>query len=117
MPCTFSIVELSRNSGAISTRPPIDTTTRMPIKRTIEFFSKNPWFMIAPSLRRHCRGIAAQLRRRRRCRLLGEICRHVAAYRAPDVDGHENTAQEEQRSAGGTDDVGPVHGLDRLDER
>jgi hypothetical protein len=37
MPWTFSIVLCSQNSGAISTRPPIETTTRMPMTSRMEW--------------------------------------------------------------------------------
>jgi len=39
MPFTFSMVESTQKSGAICTRPPIDTMMRMPMRRMIEFFS------------------------------------------------------------------------------
>ena len=45
MPFTFSIVLSTQNSGAICTRPPIETTIRMPISRISEFFSKTSCFM------------------------------------------------------------------------
>ena len=45
MPFTFSIVLSTQNRGAICTMPPIETTRRMPISRTSEFFSKTSCFI------------------------------------------------------------------------
>ena len=49
MPFTFSIVLSTQNRGAICTMPPIETTSRMPISRMSEFFSKTSCFIgVAP---------------------------------------------------------------------
>src|SRR5689334_7331842 len=99
MPWTFSIVELRRNSGAISKMPPMATTTRMPINSTSEFFSKISWFM-GSSLRRHRSGFASQFRGSGRCRLLRDVDGGFAADRAPDVDAHQHGAEEEEHATG-----------------
>ena len=48
MPFTFSIVLSTQNRGAICTMPPIETTTRMPMRSSIEFFSKTSCFIGFP---------------------------------------------------------------------
>src|SRR5262245_7302717 len=115
MPCTFSMVEPSMKSGAISTKPPMATTIRMPTRRTIECFSKISCFM-ASSLGRRGNGARAQLRRGGDTGLILDVEEGVATHGLPDVPGHEQRAKDEQGAAHGADDVGPVHGLDRLGE-
>ena len=89
MPFTFSMVLSTQNSGAIWTRPPIETTIRMPISRRNEFFSKTSCFMAAPLLGRH----GAQAGRGGDARLIGHVDRLIAADRAPEVVGHDQRAE------------------------
>src|SRR5688572_6839486 len=102
MPLTFSMVLSTQKSGAIWKRPPIDTTTRMPTRRMIEFFSKTSCFMMrSPSLGR----LDAETGRGGDARLLGDVDGLIAADRAPDVVGHDQRANQEEDAADRADHV------------
>ena len=100
--------DLNQNSGAISTRPPMDTTIRMPISRSdralLEDFVFCPAHRPLPIPPAPC--IARpELRCRGDARLFGRIDRLIATCRAPQVVGHEQRADDEQQAADGPDDV------------
>src|SRR6188508_1165633 len=99
MPFTLSIVLSTQNSGAICTMPPIETTTRMPISRMREFFSKTSCFMGCALFRRR----QTQLGRCGDAGLLGRVDGLVAAHRAPHVVGHDQCADQEQQPTEGAD--------------
>src|SRR5690606_2248951 len=114
MPCTFSTVLSSQNSGAISMAPPIETAIRIAMVSTIELRSSLTWCFHmdgGPLLGRDDRGGGGTLGRRRR---LGSLARH--ADRTPHVVGHDHRAGEEHQAPERADDVGDVLGCDGLDE-
>src|SRR6185503_16255498 len=113
MPLTGSMVLSTQNSGAIWTRPPIDTTIRMPISSRNEFLSKVSCFMARPLFSRH----GPQAGSGGDAGLIGDIDRLIAAHRAPDVVSHDQRAEDEQQAADGADHVVGLHRLHGLDER
>ena len=81
------------------------TTTRMPISRTIEFFSKIPWFMIAALTPPARRGIARSSGAAGDARLLGDVVGTSPRIVRQMLIGHDQRADQEQQAAEGADDV------------
>src|SRR3990167_10817178 len=108
MPCTFSIVLCSQNSGAISTRPPMETTRRMPTTSSSECRSSLECCFKRDIGTSGDRGDGSG----RSVGLLGGG--HL--NRLPEVDDHDQGAGEVHQAANGADDVLDVLGRDGLDE-
>src|SRR3569833_4655020 len=108
MPSTASIVLFRKNSGVISTRPPIAITSRMPTIRMIEFFSKI-WCRCQKDML-YCSSYRRLKSERRLDFRLADPHGH------PEIVGHDQRADQEERAAKGTNDVEGMHRLDGLDE-
>src|SRR5215831_12833728 len=105
MPFTLSIVLSTQNRGAICTMPPTETTTRMPIKRMSEFFSKTACCMAWASPGRN----RSQFRGGGDWRLFFQIDGFVAMHRTPDIVCHDQCTDDEQDSTDRPNDVVGLH--------